>query len=391
MPAADGGDASAAAPATPGRPGRGRGRPRWGRIAAALAALARSPWSPSSSLGGGRGRRRGQRIRRAPKVAGDPIAVDGMPVGIAAGDGTVAVATRVGQRVALIDEKTGKPTGDAVPLPAPTARTSRSRPGRSGRPSRARTRSSRRRARRREPEHDRRRCGGRSGSRADDGARSGPPSRTSGQRRLDRHRRQVGQHPIPIDRPRRTRPRWLPATATLWVVDREGGQIFRIDPNDPSTAAGLRASAPTRRASSSPTTDSVWVANTDDGNRRPARHRRRPAGADRRRRRAAAAWPTASAASGSPTATAPSRRSIPHDNSVQRVETFPARPRASRRHRPGLGHDRGRATRSSASTPAPRTSGLSRACSPRTCRNRLWEPVPAISAIGDRPAAREKG
>ena len=52
-----------------------------------------------------------------PKKVGDPIPVAEMPVGIATDDGTVAVASRSGAALTMIDQKTAKAEGPGIPLP----------------------------------------------------------------------------------------------------------------------------------------------------------------------------------------------------------------------------------------------------------------------------------
>ncbi|MEZ5154686.1 MAG: serine/threonine-protein kinase [Solirubrobacterales bacterium] len=91
----------------------GGSRPRWGRIAAVVAALAVAVVVAVLALGGG-GKETATGAK--PKVAGE-IDVAGFPVGIDASGGTVAVAARDGQAVELIDEDTAKVTG-TVDLPA---------------------------------------------------------------------------------------------------------------------------------------------------------------------------------------------------------------------------------------------------------------------------------
>jgi len=93
--------------------------PRWGRIAAAAAAIAAVAVVAVLVLrGGGEGSGGGAGTSAGfakPKAVGAPISVPELPVGIAAGDGTVAVASRGGQAVTFIDEQTAK-ADDPVPL-----------------------------------------------------------------------------------------------------------------------------------------------------------------------------------------------------------------------------------------------------------------------------------
>ena len=90
------------------------GGQRRGRIAMALATLAAAAAVVAVLvLSGGGGDEGGETNGFAePKVAGNPIDVAGWPVGIAAGDGTIAVAAREGEAVQFIDESSGKVTGE---------------------------------------------------------------------------------------------------------------------------------------------------------------------------------------------------------------------------------------------------------------------------------------
>ena len=101
--------------ATSATPDSSPSGPRWGRIAAAVALVAAVAVVAVIALGGGGDGGTGG--FEEPRVAGQPIAVEGFPVGVAVADGTVAVATRAGQRVALFDEG-GKPAGE-IGLPGP--------------------------------------------------------------------------------------------------------------------------------------------------------------------------------------------------------------------------------------------------------------------------------
>jgi hypothetical protein len=96
--------------ATSATPDSSPSGPRWGRIAAAVALVAAVVAVAVIALGGGGG---DVTTYEQPILAGE-LPLLGMPVGITAGEGTIAVATREGRTVALLDEKTGKPTGDAV-------------------------------------------------------------------------------------------------------------------------------------------------------------------------------------------------------------------------------------------------------------------------------------
>jgi serine/threonine-protein kinase len=116
VPAGGEGPPTAATAAAP----RAATAPRWGRIALALATLAGAVavlavlvLAGGDDSGGGDG----STGFEAPRVVGQPIAVTGFPVGVAVADGTVAVATREGRRVALFDED-GRAAGEMA-LPAP--------------------------------------------------------------------------------------------------------------------------------------------------------------------------------------------------------------------------------------------------------------------------------
>ncbi len=116
------GEATAASPRPATSPSAKRsGGPRWSRIGIALGIVAAIVVAGVVLLGGGGDNDVGS-IGGAgfaePKLVGEPIAVDGVPVGIAVADGTVAVATRSGERVRLFDEGSGQSTGEVV-LPAP--------------------------------------------------------------------------------------------------------------------------------------------------------------------------------------------------------------------------------------------------------------------------------
>ncbi len=109
----------AGGPSVP-QPRSSGGGPRWGRIGLALAAIAAVIVAGVVVLGGGGGDGDGAGGPTAadPKVVGDPISVPDLPVGIAAGNGTVAVASRAGQTVTFIDEKNHK-ASEPVDLPGP--------------------------------------------------------------------------------------------------------------------------------------------------------------------------------------------------------------------------------------------------------------------------------
>ena len=262
--------------------------PRWGRIAAALAAVAAVVvaavlgWAGEGTTGpttydaaeGGRASRS--------RCSAMPVGIDGRR------RAPSAVATRDGQAVAAARrEDRTKPTGESVSCPT-TARTSTFADG-----SRVGDR----------PEGDRSSRPPIDGSEAEtiavDVATSrsaSPPTATGsvwaaepGDTSISHDRspatRSVSAIPVEAGD---ARPSVAAGDGALWVVDRDAGQVFRVDPTDPSTAqsfdVGRQPEGRRRRRDGS-----VWVANTDDGNGRPARRRDgRPAGADRRRRRAAA-------------------------------------------------------------------------------------------------------
>ncbi len=103
----------------------GRG-PRWGRIAGALAAAAVVLVVAVIALGGGGDGNVGAEQASStpggsgaaePRRVGDPIDVATMPVGITVADGTVAVASRSGRALTLIDEGT-RETTQIIDLPA---------------------------------------------------------------------------------------------------------------------------------------------------------------------------------------------------------------------------------------------------------------------------------
>ncbi|HET6830832.1 MAG TPA: hypothetical protein VFH44_05715, partial [Solirubrobacterales bacterium] len=92
-------------------------RPRWVPIGAGLAAVAALAVVAVLVLGGGGDGGDGGGGFVPPAIAGQPINAAGFPVGVSVADGTVAVATREGERVALFDEG-GKPVGE-IGLPGP--------------------------------------------------------------------------------------------------------------------------------------------------------------------------------------------------------------------------------------------------------------------------------
>jgi len=244
---------TAATTAAPQPPSSG---PRWGRIAGALAALVAIAVVAVIVLGGGD---EGSAGFEAPKLVGKPIDVEGMPVGIAVDEGTVAVATRSGQRVDLLDEKTGEPRG-SVDLPAngedvavadgslwatvPDAKavvTARMDGG----------------------ERESIDIGGSAiGITADDDGMlwaAEPEERQvasidPGDQSVSAIQVEAASEPSQV----------AAGDGVLWVVDRGAGQVFRVDPNNPSTAEGFPVGARPKGAVVSDD-GSVWVANTDSG------------------------------------------------------------------------------------------------------------------------------
>ena len=193
-----------------------------------------------------------------PKKVGDPIPVAEMPVGVATDDGTVAVASRSGAALTMIDQKTGKPEGNPVPLPgegedvaiaagaAWVTVPDLSRSSRCRSMGVTRRRSTSVAAVR---DHLRRLVGlGR--------AARGP---------ADHRHRSVHRRPSPI---RSGSTDLSPSEIAsgdgrLWVVDR-GGKLFSLDPDDPSAQDSQDVGANPKGVVVAD--GSVWVANTNDGN-----------------------------------------------------------------------------------------------------------------------------
>jgi len=252
-----GGGASAAATVA-GRPPPAGG-PRWGRIALALATLAGAAVVAAVLAlagGDGDGGDEGGGFE-APRAVGQPIAVDGFPVGVAAADGTVAVATREGERVALFDES-GKPAG-AITLPGPGEDVTLSAgsiwasvPGSS-----VVVRA----------DAD----GGNAepvdvgaaplGLGADGGTVYAAQPDARSVAAID-----VGDNsvaPIPIDGS--STPSFVAAgDGVLWVVDRDGGVVFRVDLEDPDASEDLPLGENPKGVALG--AGSVWVANTESAN-----------------------------------------------------------------------------------------------------------------------------
>ncbi|MCB0875179.1 MAG: protein kinase [Solirubrobacterales bacterium] len=254
-PAPPAATAEATSPQAAGPPRSGSSGPRWGRIAAVLALLAAAAVAAVLVLGGGEE----TTTYAQPKVVGEPIPLEGMPVGIAVGEGTVGVATRTGQTISLFEEKTGKPSGEPVSLPAkgedvtftdgafwasvpPAKAVVTAKPSGSGR-----------------EEID---IGGAGyGIAPDDGT---VWVAQPGERRLasiDTSDTSVSSIPVEAS----DEPAQLAAgDGVIWVVDRGTGQVFRIDPNNPGEAQGFPTGANPKGVAVS-ADGSVWVANTDGG------------------------------------------------------------------------------------------------------------------------------
>jgi serine/threonine protein kinase len=95
------------------------GRPRWGRIALALGVVVAIVAAGVVAFDGGgdsAGNSEGPIVYADPTVDGQ-LTIGAMPVGVAAGNGKVAVATRAGRQIGFVDEKTGKADGTVVNLP----------------------------------------------------------------------------------------------------------------------------------------------------------------------------------------------------------------------------------------------------------------------------------
>jgi serine/threonine-protein kinase len=229
--------------------------PRWGRIAAAVALVAAVVAVAVIALGGGGG---DVTTYEQPILAGE-LPLLGMPVGITAGEGTIAVATREGRTVALLDEKTGKPTGDAVSLPAngedvtfadgslwatvPDADAVVT----------AKMDGSERTA------ID---VGaGAIGIASGDGMVWAAEPEARKLASIDTGDQSVSSIPIEAA----SEPAEVAAgDDVLWVVDRGDGQVFRVDPNNPSAAQGFAVGSNPKGVVVGDD-GSVWVANTDAG------------------------------------------------------------------------------------------------------------------------------
>jgi sugar lactone lactonase YvrE len=253
------GPATAATTATPRPAAAARSGPRWGRLAVAAVAVAAIVVVAVIALGGSGGDEATSSGFAKPKLAGDPIDVEGMPVGIAAAKGTVAVATRSGQRVDLLDEKTGKPSG-SVSLPAngedvaiaagelwatvPEANAVVSAKLDGGG----------------QQSID---VGAAALGIAAEGNSMVWAAEPDQQRvaSIDTGDRSVGTIPIEGSR---TPSEVAAGDGVIWVVDRGGGQVFRVDPSDPSAAEGFGVGANPKGVVVSDD-GSVWVANTDLG------------------------------------------------------------------------------------------------------------------------------
>ncbi|GIK76852.1 MAG: hypothetical protein BroJett022_05420 [Actinomycetes bacterium] len=229
------------------------GGPRWGRIALALATLAGAAVVVAILALAGGGGDEGDGFE-APRIVGPPIAVDGFPVGVAAADGTVAVATREGERVALFDER-GKPAGTfALPGPGEDVALAggsiwASVPG-SGVVVRADV------------------DGGNAepvdvgspplGLGADEGTVYAAQPEARSVAAIDAGDGSVA--PIPISGS--STPSFVAAgDGALWVVDRDGGVVFRVDPGDPDAAEDFPLGENPKGVVIG--AGSVWVANTD--------------------------------------------------------------------------------------------------------------------------------
>ncbi|MFN8112928.1 MAG: serine/threonine-protein kinase [Solirubrobacterales bacterium] len=240
-------------PAKRASDGGGSG-PRWGRIAAALAAVAVVAVAAVLLLGGGGD----ETIAYAqPKVDGDPVPLDGMPVGIAVGEGTVGVATREGQSVTLFSEKTGEPTGNSVSLPGRGEDVTFSEGAfwATVPPAKAVVTAKVNGSEREEID-----VGGAAyGIAPDDGT---VWAAEPGQRRIasiDTSDLSVSSIPVEAaDEPAQL----APGDGVIWVVDRGAGQVFRVDPNNPSEAQGFGTGSNPKGVTVSDD-GSVWVANTD--------------------------------------------------------------------------------------------------------------------------------
>jgi serine/threonine-protein kinase len=229
--------------------------PRWGRIAAAVALVAAVVAVAVIALGGGGG---DVTTYEQPILAGE-LPLLGMPVGITAGEGTIAVATREGRTVALLDEKTGKPTGDAVSLPANGEDVTfadgslwATVPGADAVVT-AKMDGSERTA------ID---VGaGAIGIASGDGMVWAAEPEARKLASIDTGDQSVSSIPIEAA----SEPAEVAAgDDVLWVVDRGDGQVFRVDPNNPSAAQGFAVGSNPKGVVVGDD-GSVWVANTDAG------------------------------------------------------------------------------------------------------------------------------
>jgi serine/threonine protein kinase/sugar lactone lactonase YvrE len=253
----------AAPPAPPPAPGqpRGPGGPKWGRIAAAAAALVAIAIVAVLVLGGGGdgdGGSGGGGFAQ-PELAGDPIDVAGMPVGIAAADGTVAVATRSGQRIDLLDEKTGKPSG-SMSLPANGEDVATAAGSLWATVPDANAVVTAKLDGSDQQSID---VGAAAFGIAADGQDMVWAAEPDAQRvaSIDTGDRSVST--IPIDGAK-TPSEVASGDGVLWVVDRDGGEVFRVDPSDLGAAEGFGVGANPKGVVVSDD-GSVWVANTDLG------------------------------------------------------------------------------------------------------------------------------
>ena len=260
-----------APPAEPREQGGGGG-PRWGRIAGAGVLVAAVIVAAVLALGGGGedDRTTGAAADRAanaadpggsvkPKKVGDPIPVAEMPVGVATDDGTVAVASRSGAALTMIDQKTGKPEGNPVPLPGegedvaitagaawvtvPDLSQVVKVPLDGGDPAPIDVGS---------PPY-----GITSDGIVDLGRAARGPA--------DHRHRSVHRRHLRSDRDRgASSPSEIASgDGRLWVVDR-GGKLFSLDPDDPSAQDSQELGANPKGVVVAD--GSVWVANTNDGN-----------------------------------------------------------------------------------------------------------------------------
>ncbi|HEX2388994.1 MAG TPA: protein kinase [Solirubrobacterales bacterium] len=243
--------------ATSAAPAASSPGPRWGRIAAAVALLAAIAVVAVIALGGGGGD--DVTTYEQPQLAGEPIPLLGMPVGITAGEGTIAVATREGQAVALLDEETGKPTGDGVSLPANGEDVTfadgslwATVPGADAVVA----------ARMDGSERTVIDVGaGAIGIAPGDGMVWAAQPEARKLASIDTGDQSVSSIPIEAA----SEPAEVAAgDDALWVVDRGDSQVFRVDPNDPSAAEPFAVGSNPKGVVVDDD-GSVWVANTDAG------------------------------------------------------------------------------------------------------------------------------